>query len=144
MKGILVFTAISIEVISGLICLLMAFKSMFSDRYLPFHEEAAGRSWETIDQNLRLVILTILKVSGLGFLVVGLLLTVFPIISHVTGDVFSASAVPAVAAVYSLGLFVFNYQLHKKTNAATPWKASLVITILILISLALLIIVRFL
>ena len=143
MKEAFVFAAISIEVASGLICLLMAFKSMFSDRYLPFHEEAADRSWETIDQKLRLVILTILKISGLGFLVTGLLMTVFPIVSYFTMDVFSASAVPTVAAVYSFGLFLFNYRLYKKTNAATPWKASLIIAVLILISLALLIIARF-
>ncbi|MEI8216077.1 MAG: hypothetical protein WCF96_03165 [Eubacteriales bacterium] len=144
MKDILVIISNSIDFIVGLICLLMAYKSIFSNKFLPFHEEAYGKSWETIDLKLQLVILTIMKISGLGFLVVGLLLIVSPILNLLAMDPFSKFGVPAAAIIYSLGLFIFNYQLYKKTNASTPWKGSMIIAIVVLFSLIILAVSEFL
>jgi hypothetical protein len=58
----------------------MAYKSLFSKKFLPFHEQAAGKPWHTVEDGLQRVVLALMKVSGLGFLVVGLLLIIFPII----------------------------------------------------------------
>ena len=144
MKEILFIISNSIDFLVGLICLLMAYKSMFSGKFLPFHEEAYGKSWETIDLKLQSVILTIMKISGLGFLVVGLLLTIFPIVNLFKMGSFSEFEIPAVAIVYSLGLFFFNYSLYKKTNASTPWKGSILIAIVMLFSLVILLVSEFL
>ena len=144
MKEILATISISIDFLVGLICLLMAYKSIFSSKFLPFHEEAYGKPWETVDLKLQSVILTILRISGLGFLVVGLLMTIFPIVNRFKVDSFSEFGVPATAIIYSLGLFIFNYQLYKKTNASTPWKGSIIIAIVVLFSLIILAVSEFL
>ena len=65
MKGILNLISTLIYILLGIICLLMAYKSMFSKKYLPFHEEAAGKPWENIEKPLQNVIITILRISGL-------------------------------------------------------------------------------
>lgn len=109
----------------GLISLVMAFKSIFSNKYLPFHEQAAGKSWNQIDNRLKLVIMFLLRLGGLGFLIIALLLLVFPVVTFFIPNKFSQYFVPAVALIYCTGLFVNNYLLYRNTKADTPWKGSL-------------------
>ena len=117
----------------GCVSLLMAIKSIFSRKFLPFHEEAYGKKWETIESNLQLVFLALLKISGLGFLVIALLLLSAPVFNYFKPNLYFQYFVPFIAFLFSLGLFIFNYFLAKRTNAKTPWKNSLVVMIVILI-----------
>jgi len=54
--------------------MVMAFKSLFSDRFFPFHEKAVNRQWDEIEKPLRLVILTFMRLTGLGFLIISILI----------------------------------------------------------------------
>jgi hypothetical protein len=120
MKEVFSIISVALYFIVGVICLVMAFKSISSKKYLPFHEEAAGKAWDNIDKPLQYVILTILRISGLGFLVVGLLLIIFPCVNYFRPDTFVKYSIPAIALIYCLGLFLFNYYLYRKTKANTP------------------------
>jgi hypothetical protein len=91
---------------------------------LPFHEQASGASWEALDERLKLVVLAILRVSGLGFLVVAAYMLVLPPILLHSPSRLLVAMVPAPALAFTAGLFVVNYRLHRKTGAATPWKGS--------------------
>jgi hypothetical protein len=133
MKEILNIVSTLIYILVGLICLLMAYKSMFSKKFLPFHEEAVGKSWESIDKPLQNVILTILRISGLGFFIVSLFLVVFPSINYFRPDPAFKYSTPIISSIYCFGLFLFNFLLFKKTKAKTPWIGSLIALFLILI-----------
>jgi hypothetical protein len=137
MQNVLAIASISIESIVGLICLLMAYKTITSRTFLPFHKQASGVSWDNVTPQLQLVILTILKISGLGFLVVGLLLLIFPLAGYLLTDTFIRYEVPAVGLIFSMGLYLFNFKLYQKTNADTPWKASLVSAVMLLAGIVL-------
>ena len=134
MKEILIIVSTLIYILVGIICLIMAIKSMFSKKYLPFHEEAAGKSWDTIDKPLQNVILTILRISGLGFLIVFLFLVVFPSVNYFKPNTFIKYSTPIISSIYCFGLFLFNFWLFRQTKAKTPWSGSLVVLFLILIS----------
>ena len=108
----------------GIVSLMMAYKSIFSTRFLPFHEQAAGKSWENIDPGVQTVIRALMKVSGLGFLTVALLLLILPIINYFDHESLSQYLLPVIAFLYSLGLFFVNHQLAVQTKAKTPWKDS--------------------
>jgi hypothetical protein len=135
MSEILNILSTGLYFITGVICLIMAFKSITAKKYLPFHEKAAGISWEIIDKSLQNVILTIIRISGLGFLVVFLLLTIFPVFNYSRQETYIKYMVPLIALIFCFGLFLFNYLLYKKTNAKTPWTGSLIAMIIILFSL---------
>ena len=109
----------------GVISLIMACKNLFSKKYLLFHEKAAGRSWEEIDNPLQVVILALMRISGLGFLVIALLLIVFPIVNQFIHNEFLKYSIPIIAFLFCSGLFLVNYNLYKQTNSTTPWKGSL-------------------
>jgi len=116
----------------GVISLKMAFKNLFSKKYLLFHEKAAEKSWEEIDKRLQYVILAVMRISGLGFLVIALLLIVFPIVNQFIHNEFLKYSIPIIAFLFCSGLFLVNYNLYKQTNSTTPWKGSLFAMIAIL------------
>jgi len=126
--------SILIYFLVGIICLVMALKCLFAKRYLPFHEEAASRKWDAIEKPLQDVILTILKISGLGFFTIFLLLTVFPVIEYLRPNQFTKFLIPVISFIYCSGLFLFNFLLFKKTKVITPWFGSLIAMLIIFIS----------
>jgi hypothetical protein len=109
----------------GVVSLLMAFKGLFAKKFLPFHEQAAGRVWDGIEQPMRSLILSFMRITGLGFLIMSVLLMVFAIVNYFRPDAFYEYFIPLMALIYCAGLFVINYILYIKTKADTPWKKSL-------------------
>jgi hypothetical protein len=134
MKEIFNFVSTLIYILVGIICLLMAYKSILSKKYLPFHEEAAGKSWDSIEKPLQNVILTILRISGLGFFIVFLFLVIFPSLNYFKPNPYIKYSTPIISSIYCFGLFLFNFLLFKQTKAKTPWIGSLIALSLILIS----------
>ncbi len=122
MEEIVKIIPILLYFIIGVISMVMAVKNLFSTEFLPFHEKASGKPWDEIDNSLKLVILTLLRLAGLGFLIIAVLLLVFPIINYFIPNNFYKYSIPIVALLFCTGLFVINYVLYKKTIAVTPWK----------------------
>jgi hypothetical protein len=137
MNGILSVVSTILYFITGIICLLMAIKTISSSRFLPFHEKASGLSWDEIDSQLQTVIVTTIRISGLGFLIIFLTLTILPILNWFVNDKIIKYYIPFISMVFCTGLFIFNYQLYRKTKAVTPWKGSLIAFIIIVISFVL-------
>jgi hypothetical protein len=118
----------------GLIALTMGYKSISSRQFLPFHEEAAGKRWDDLGPGLQSVLRALLKLTGLGFLVVGLQLVSFPIVSLFVHDPVLQYGVAFTSFVYCFGLFLVNYQLKVKTGVETPWRGSLYATVAIVVA----------
>jgi hypothetical protein len=116
----------------GIVCLIMAFKTLFATKFLPFHEKASGKLWDEIESPMKLLILSYLRLIGLGFLIVALLLIVFPIVNYFNPNEFYIFAIPFLALIFCSGLCFVNYNLYKKTNANTPWKGSIYAMIVII------------
>jgi len=123
-------------VVVGAVSFVMAWKSLFSTAFIPVHQEAAGVPLKSLAPPVQSVILALMRVSGLGFLAVGLLLTVFPIVDSFHADTFAMFAAPAIALLFCAGLFLVNHSLHRRTMAATPWKGSLAATIILAAGIA--------
>jgi hypothetical protein len=117
----------------GIVSLAMARKNILSRRFLQFHEKASGRSWDSVEPGLQYVIIALTRASGLGFLVIGLLLVGIPVIHSFFPNPFLGYGVPLISLLYCVGLARINYELMIKTNASTPWKQSLYAGALILI-----------
>jgi len=135
MQASLKILPIVLYFIVGAVSFMMALKSMMSHQFLPFHEKAAGRRWEDIDESLKQVILSLLRLSGLGFLVISILLTVFPVFNYFYPNYFYRLSIPVIACIYCAGLFLNNYILFRSTKAGTPWKGSLTAMVIIIIAI---------
>jgi hypothetical protein len=129
--------ALLIYIFLALICLVMAVKTFTSRQFLPFHEKAADTKWDNIDKPLQSVIITLVRISGLGFLTVFLFLVIFPLVNYLKPDSNLEYLIPVIPFVFCLGLFIFNYSLFRKSKADTPWKGALLSMILIIIAFCL-------
>jgi len=135
MKLILNILPIALYLVVGAISMVMAYKNIFAKRFLPFHEQAAGKPWDEIEKPLQRVILSLLKLTGLGFLIISLLLIVCPIVNYFSPNIFYKYAVPTLVLIYCSGLFIINFRLCRDTKAATPWKGSLYACLALLVGI---------
>ena len=109
----------------------MAIKIFFTNKILPFQEKAAGKVWEKIENPIKFLLLFFLRMTGLGFLVISVLLIAFPIINYLNPVMIYKYLIPVIALIYTIGLFINNYFLFKDTKADTPWKGSLYAIVII-------------
>jgi hypothetical protein len=134
MTNIFALLSLSVYILLGLICLVMAIKTLSSEKFLPFHEKAAVTEWSSIDKPLQLVIITLLRISGLGFTVAFLSLTIFPIVNYLKPVPALKFLIPIIPFIFCSGLFIYNYSLFRKTKTKTPWKGALISMGLILVA----------
>ncbi|MGD0710444.1 MAG: hypothetical protein ABR968_04625 [Bacteroidales bacterium] len=135
MKEILKMIPVALYIIVGVISLLMAYKNLFAVKFLPFHQKASGRQWNEIEYPLKLVIISLIRLAGLGFLVIAILLLVFPVVNYFEPNTFYKYTIPVIALIYCSGLFIINYVLYSKTKAKTPWKGSLYAMFIIILGI---------
>ena len=143
MTQVLKIIPVLLDIFVGIISMIMAYKNLFSDRFLPFHEKAANKKWEEIESSLQLVILTFMRITGLGFLIVSILLLVFPIFNYFIRNRFYEFSIPVLALIFCIGLFIINYSLYRKTKVNTPWKGSIYAVFAIIVGIIISILIKF-
>jgi hypothetical protein len=121
----------------GILSLVMATETLRAGKFLSFHEAAAGQPWDTVGTRLQAVIITLLRLSGLGFLIVGLGLLLAAVANNVRGGLGVTLALASLSLVFCLGLAVFNRRLQTQTSAPTPWRGSLFAAIAVAVALVL-------
>ena len=125
MKEAVGLLPVALYLIVGAISLVMAVKNLFAKRFLPFQGQAAGIQWDDIGKPTQRVILSLLRLIGMGFLVVSLLLIMCPVITFFSPNMYHKLIPPILALFSCSGLLIVNYNLYRATKAATPWKGSL-------------------
>ena len=68
MKEILKIAPVLLYLIVGFIRMIMTVKNLFSVKFLSIHEVTANKTWDAINNPLKLVVLSYLRLAGLGFL----------------------------------------------------------------------------
>jgi hypothetical protein len=130
--------AVALETAVALVALVMARKCVSAGRWLPFHERGAKASWDSLAAPVQQVVLTLLRLTGFGFLVVGLLLLAGAVAVRLAADDFARLTPPGVAVVYCAGLSWANLRLHRATGAPTPWRGALAAAFLLVAAIVLL------
>ena len=121
----------------GIVSLVMAYESLRAPEFLSFHRAAAGEPWNAIADDLQAVIITLLRLSGLGFFVVGLQLLVVAVAGSLSPDPVVSLVLPSLSLLFCAGLCVINYRLHRQTSTRTPWKGSLYAAVAVAVALVL-------
>jgi hypothetical protein len=102
----------------------MAWKGLSARRWLPFHERAAGAAWESLPPRQQAVVLFAVRMVGLGFLVLALVLAGGVALVVRGGGRAGPVGAFAVGAASALGTGVFAHRLHHETGATTPWRGA--------------------
>jgi hypothetical protein len=135
LSALLQTVATCLYAIVGIISLVMALKSLHAREFLPFHEAAAAQPWGELGAGLQAVILSLLRLSGLGFLIVALQLGVVAVAGNFRQGLVVTLALSLLSLLFCAGLFAVNFRLHRRTGAQTPWRGSLYAAIAIAVGL---------
>jgi hypothetical protein len=135
MKELIKILPAILNILVGIVSLRMALKGLLNKKFLPFHEKAAEKLWEEIDHPLQQVILSFMRITGLGFLIISVLLIVCAVVNYFMQGMFYRLFIPCIALIFSTGLFIINFNLDRKSNAQTPWKGSVYASVIIMSSI---------
>jgi hypothetical protein len=110
----------------AIVSLAMAFEGLAASRFLPFHANASGLKWESLDTRVQMVIMSLIRINGFAFLIVSLLIVMGIGATYWLGNDVLQIASSVAALAFSLGLWLSNYRLERGTGARTPWRGSII------------------
>jgi hypothetical protein len=101
---------------------------------MPYHLEVVGRNWNDLDPRLQIMLLELLKLGGMGQLSQGITLGILTLIPFKRGQRWAYWAIPIIGFIYGTPIAYGAYALHRSTQAATPWKAIVIILLALLVA----------
>ena len=108
----------------GLVSPRMAVKGLSAKEWLPFHRTAAAVDWTSLPQRLRVLLLFLVRMTGLAFLVLVLLLMSVSILLPLSPEPFVDLAILGSGTAYCVGLGILTRWLRRETGADTPWRGA--------------------
>lgn len=121
---VLRLVSLALSLLVSLVSLRMAVKGLFAREWLPFHGAAAGVGWDSLAPRVQRLLVFLVRMAGLGFLALFLLLASIPTYLFWHPDRLVGLATLGVGATYCAGLGVLTHRLHHDAGVRTPWRES--------------------
>lgn len=112
--------------------LLQGLLYVTTPRFMPYHGDALGVSWEELPTNYRGFLLGVVKGMGAGSIGVTLALLIMLLIPFRRGDAWVRWAVPAVGVAFTSLTAYAAFTIAMSTPASTPWRQTCGLTALYL------------
>lgn len=93
---------------------------LFRSRFMPYHQEALGKSWQQLNQNLQALLLGLMRVAGGGLLAGGLSTVVLLLFPFRAGETWSLYALPVIGLAASIPALYATILIRSRTKAHTP------------------------
>jgi len=116
----------------------LALRFLTAKAFFPYHQAASGLAWSEVPGGLQAVLLAVLRVGGLGLLVLALAQLAAAVALVTFGATLVAWLALLSSVVYWVGMFLVTFGVHRRSGANTPWRASGVAAALALAGLAIL------
>lgn len=115
--------------------LMAAFGSvyLFRSEFMPYHADAIGTNWESVDRTIQILILALMRVAGGGWLAASLSIAILLRVQLQQGLRWIRWAIPAVGLTVSLPTLYATYYVAYNTPANPPWFAALIGIVLLLV-----------
>jgi cobalamin synthase len=81
-----------------------------------------------------MMLLGLLRLGGIGQLTTGITLGILALIPFRRGQRWAYWAIPIIGFIYGTPIAYGAYALHHSTQAATPWKAVVIILLVLLVA----------
>ncbi|HSR31012.1 MAG TPA: hypothetical protein VLY63_10640 [Anaerolineae bacterium] len=119
--------------ISAFVGMLFGVIYLIRPRFMPYHSEAVQSSWTDLDQNMRILILALMRVSGAGLLATGIAVLVLLAIPFRAGEAWSFYAIPLIGLCMSAGSLYATILVKTRTPGSPPVGLASLSLVLILI-----------
>ncbi len=126
--------AFVLNILISIALIVFGLRYLFSSQIMPYHLQVIGRSWNDFDPRLQMMLLGLLQLGGIGLLSTGLTLGVLTLIPFKRGERWAYWAIPIIGFIYGTPIAYGAYAFHRSTQAATPWKAVVIILLVLLVA----------
>lgn len=109
--------AIILSMVFGIIYLIRS-------QFMPYHQEAIGKSWQQLDQRLQALLLGLMRTTGGGLLAGGISMAILLLVPFRAGESWSRYAIPTIGLVTALPAMYATILIRSRTQAHTPIAAS--------------------
>ncbi len=103
----------------------MGFVYLLSPQFMSYHAEAIGVGWHGLEPSFQVLFLALLKVSGAGFVGVGVALGVLLFLPFRRRERWAHWAIPAVGLAFWVPTLYATVTVTLKTPASAPWQGNL-------------------
>jgi hypothetical protein len=107
---------------------------LFCSTIMPYHRVAIGIPWEQLSSGLQAVLQGLIKVAAAGFLVIGISFMALLFIPFRRGDLWAKWLIPVLGSVWNIIALYVTIMIAMKTSALTPWPASIVAMVLLIVA----------
>lgn len=110
--------------INGLVALALGGVYVASSRFLPYHEEAIGQQWESLNTDTQALFRALVHFGGGGLLAGGATFLVLALIPLRRGERWAAAALPIISLLFWLPTLWATVEVTARTDATAPWYGS--------------------
>ena len=110
--------------LSALISMLFGAIYLVRSRFMPYHQEALGKSWQQLDQNLQALLLGLMRTAGGGLLATGVSVAILLLIPFRAGESWSKYSIPVIGLLCAIPALYATILIRSRTQARTPVVAS--------------------
>jgi len=115
-----------------LIGLIFASLYLFRKRFMPYHAEAVGKPWIELDQNIRVLIIALMRVVGGGWLVASLVIGLIFYFSFLNGESWAAWAILLAGLSVTIPTLIATLIVRTRTYGKPPVFAAILAILLLL------------
>jgi hypothetical protein len=117
--------ALGIYLIAGTVDIGLGTSYFSSKKFMSYHAEAVGASWQDLDVGVQTLILALMKLAGGGWFALGFFTIVLALAAMKTRSVVAKWTLPAGTVISHSASFAPTWGVYQATGAATPWGPSL-------------------
>lgn len=107
---------------------------LFSNQFMPYHQEALETSWEDIDGRVQTLILALMTVAGGGWIALGIFTLTLILIPFRQDQIWASYLIPVSLLSFYLPTLMATLSVLENTPATPPWLATLVTCLATLIA----------
>jgi hypothetical protein len=93
-------------------------------RFMPYHQQALGLTWEELDHRLQALLLGLMRVAGGGMLAGGLSVAILLLVPFRAGEIWATYAILLIGLAGGLPALYATTLIRSRTQAHTPIAAS--------------------
>lgn len=106
--------------LSALLSMLFGIIYLVRSTFMPYHQEALGKSWQQLDPNLQALLLGLMRTAGGGLLATGVSASILLLIPFRAGESWAAYSIPAVGLLTAIPALYATILIRSRTHAHTP------------------------
>jgi hypothetical protein len=94
---------------------------LFRNSFMPYHADVLGRSWETLEPQLQILLKALMEVAGAGWIAVGVATFILTVLPMRRGETWSRFLIPALFIIFYFPTLLVTLEVQNRTSASTPW-----------------------